>query len=180
VLAADDSGGSLGRLNFDSTISNKLDTIDRFDLDNLYGVNIEFDSSDPTANEADFKDKTFSAYKTTLKVKNDSGDFEFQEVWSIQPAGEVSTNIYLCTITADNGGSKYNVDVTVGNPLLIGTVDPSKGILHLTYSTTDPVAIGASIMAIVYPNTTNEAIKFDCFPIETTMNLVALPEEGGA
>jgi hypothetical protein len=178
VAQDEENGGfSNGVLNFDSTITSGIDTVDQFDVENLYGIGIDFDFAKPLDSEDDFKDKVFDATKKLINVKDSSGEFEAREVWSITPASEASTNISLCTITSELGGSDYAVDVRLGN--LIGPIEGElkKGILHLTYSTTDPVTVGASIMAIIHKNTTDESIDYDCFPIETMMNLVALPEE---
>lgn len=84
------------------------------------------------------------------------------------------TEFGLCTITAENSPIQFAVDVVVGNPN--DGADPVKGILYLNYATTNAIAIGAQIMTIIYSSTVTDII-YDCFPVETLYNLVALPEE---
>lgn len=96
--------------------------------------------------------------------------------WIVEETGGQS-NFALCTITAQGDTNKqFRVDVKLGNPNTTTEGELPKGILYLNYATTNAVAVGAQLMALIYPSTTEE-ITYDCFPIETLMNLVALPEE---
>jgi len=92
----------------------------------------------------------------------------------------------LCTITGENEekpNKEYFVNVREGNPNDPAPTELPKGVLYLNYSTTNPVSIGAQIMAILYDSTKevpegeDPIYTYDCFPIETLYNLVSPPEE---
>ena len=87
--------------------------------------------------------------------------------------GEVLGNFAQCTILAELAADQYSVTVTVGNPR--GTTEDFTGILYFDHATTNAVAIGGVIWALTYESEVG-GVDFDCFPIETTMNLL-VPEE---
>lgn len=93
-----------------------------------------------------------------------------------QRGGGGSSNFALCTITSEISSSKFAVDVKLGNPNTPTSGSLPKGHLYLNYATTNAVAVGAQLMALVYPGTSS-GIEYDCFPIETLYNLIAPPEE---
>lgn len=88
----------------------------------------------------------------------------------------------LCTITAMGDNNKeYKVNVQVGNPKLTPAAELPKGILYLDFATTNAVAIGGKIQAILYPSTKPtveppNALTYDCIAIETLYNLITPPE----
>lgn len=85
-------------------------------------------------------------------------------------------NFALCTITGEAGEDQYNVTVVPGNPRTNPT-DSFTGILYFDNATTNAVAIGGKIWALTYEHADAAGVDFDCFPIETTMNLIAPEEE---
>lgn len=104
------------------------------------------------------------------------------------------TEFGLCTITEEGENDKeYLVDVVVGNPQITVETPPEpddviKGVLYLNYATTNAVAVGAQIFTILYATTKelpppvegeepDKLPTYDCIPMETLYNLVALPEE---
>lgn len=96
-----------------------------------------------------------------------------------QRGGGGAGNTALCTILSKGANeNQFNVSVKIGNPNAAATGSLPKGILYFNYATTNGIAIGGDILAVTFPSISGtEGVKFDCFAIETVMNLVAPPDE---
>jgi hypothetical protein len=94
---------------------------------------------------------------------------------SLSSAASAGGNFAQCTILSELATDQYSVTVTTGNPQ--GTTEDSTGILYFQHATTNAVAIGGVIWALTYEHEGAGGVDFDCFPIETTMNLLAPEEE---
>lgn len=119
--------------------------------------------------------KTAMAVGDVVKISHYPNLSETSD-WLVEETGAGQSTFALCTITAEKSSSEFNVTVKLGNPNATSPDELPTGILFLNYATTNAIAIGGQIMAIVYPSET-EGVKFDCFPIETLYNLVAAPED---
>lgn len=128
-----------------------------------YGEDFEF----PVLRELNLaKDVKAATIVVVLKKK---GKFYFQK----SPGEGVPAT---CTIVSEASPNQYNVTVQVGNPNASAVEPLPVGILFLNYATTNALALGGVLFAIVYPSISGPAGTFDCFAIETLMNLVAPPE----
>jgi len=168
-----------GRLLFDADIT-ESEGSDRYNLGkNLHGLGIEWDETDIPAAKDKWEGLLLTASAREIVEADGLGEnatvTNIYNVWAIDsaPPGESGGNFAQCTITADNGGGNYSVSVQTGNPLS-PDLDLKTGKLHFLYATEGGVSVGGQVRAEIY-SSEEEGIDFDCFPIETTMNLIAEP-----
>jgi len=144
----------------------------------LYGAGLEFDYQNPAGSNSEYVGEEFNVEAYSFK---DSG--KMVRGWRvIVSTAATGAEFGLCTVTGEGANNKeYEVNVQVGNPKLTPAATLPKGILYLDFATTNAVAIGAKIQAILYPSTKTpvlpapDTITYDCIAIETLYNLVSPP-----
>ena len=148
----------------------------------LYGLGIEWDESDIPAADDQWTGLILTASVREIVEADGAGEdaivTEVYNLWAIDsaPPGEGNGGKFAqCTVTSDLGGGVYSVSVQIGNPLSPNP-ELKTGKLHFIYATEGGVGIGGQIRAEIY-SSEEEGVDFDCFPIETTMNLIAPPPE---